>query len=108
MAISSELASLMESSVIIYPATAVDQYGARTVSASGTTYQAHVQPESSLARDDMGREVTIVATVIIYGVATVTTNDRITLPDGSSPVIVSISQHRDPSGPHHTTLRLGR
>lgn len=108
MPISSKLADLFESQVTIYPYSSVDQYGKRTTSGTGTTYDAHVQPETSLARDDLGREVTIVATVIIYGVATVTTNDRIVLPDGSSPAIVSISQHRDPDGAHHTTLRLGR
>ena len=108
MAIDTRFLELMQDTVTIYTKTSLDQYGARAWSASGTTYNSHVQPETSVTVDQDGRQISITATVIIYGVATVTSNDKIVLPDGTSPPIISVHQYRDENGSHHTTLRLGR
>jgi hypothetical protein len=108
MAIESDYRELFSEVITLFPPTAVDKYGKRTFSASGVSACAHLVSDISLSRDSEGREVTEMGKVYLYGVFTVTTDYKIVLPDGSSPVIIGIDTPHDPAGAHHTVVRIGR
>jgi hypothetical protein len=108
MAIESDYRELFSEVITLFPPTAMDKYGKRTFSASGVSACAHLVSDISLSRDQDGREVTEVGKVYLYGVFTVTTDYRIVLPDGSSPVIIGVDTPHDPAGAHHTVVRIGR
>jgi hypothetical protein len=108
VAIESEFLSMMVDTVTVYPQSSTDAYGKRTFSASGTTYNARIQADSRLTRDDQGREVAVIGVVYLYGAPALTTNHRIVLPDGTSPIIVAVDVVGDEAGDHHTVVTLGR
>jgi hypothetical protein len=108
MGIESDYRELFSEVITLFPPTAMDKYGKRTFSASGVSACAHLVSDISLSRDQDGREVTEVGKVYLYGVFTVTTDYRIVLPDGSSPVIIGVDTPFDPAGAHHTVVRIGR
>jgi hypothetical protein len=108
MAIESDFLELFSETVTLFPPASVDKYGKRTFSASGVTASAHLVSEVSLTRDGDGREVTEIGRVYLYGTPTVTTDYRILLGDGSSPVIIGVDTPYDQNGPHHTVVRIGR
>lgn len=108
MAIESDYRELFSEVVTLFPPTAMDKFGKRTFSASGVSACAHLVSDISLSRDQDGREVTEMGKVYLYGVFTVTTDYRIVLPDGSSPVIIGVDTPHNPAGAHHTVVRIGR
>ena len=108
MGIESDYRELFSERVTLFPPTALDKYGKRTFSASGVSACAHLVSDISLSRDQDGREVTEVGKVYLYGVFTVTTDYKIVLSDGSSPVIIGVDTPFDPAGAHHTVVRIGR
>lgn len=108
MAIESDFLSMMADTVTVYAQSSLDNYGKRTWSGSGTTYNARIQADSQLRRDDQGREVSVIGRVYLYGAPALTTNHRIVLPDGTSPIIVAVDVVGDEVGDHHTVITLGR
>jgi hypothetical protein len=106
--IESDFRELFSETVTLFPPTATDVYGKRTFSASGVSACAHLVSDVSLTRDLDGREVTEIGRVYLYGTPTVTTDYRILLGDGSSPVIIGVDVPHDQNGPHHTVVRIGR
>lgn len=108
MGIESLFADLMPATVTVYPRSAIDQYGKRSWSASGTSYSCRIQADTGVMRDAEGREVVITGRAYLYGAPVLTTDHKIVLPDGSSPVIVSVATVEDEDGPHHTMIRFGR
>jgi hypothetical protein len=108
MGIESDYRELFSERVTLFPPTVLDKYGKRTFSASGVSACAHLVSDISLSRDQDGREVTEVGKVYLYGVFTVTTDYKIVMSDGSSPVIIGVDTPFDPAGAHHTVVRIGR
>lgn len=107
MAIESAYLELFSERVTLYPPASTDKYGKRTFSASGVTACAHLVSETSLSRDQDGREVTETGKVYVYGTPTVTTNHRLVLADGSEPIIIGVDSPHDQIGAHHTVIRIG-
>lgn len=99
---------MMPDTVTVYAQSSMDAYGKRSWSASGTTYNARIQADSRLQRDDQGREVTVIGRVYLYGAPALTTNHKMVLPDGSTPIIVAVDVVGDEVGDHHTVVTLGR
>jgi len=64
--------------------------------------------EDRLTRTAENTDAVVAGKVIIFGVADITLDDKVELPDGSEPVIVAVDQHDDEDGPHHTTISVGR
>jgi hypothetical protein len=109
MAIESDYRELFSETVTLYPYASVDKYGKRSFTASASvTACAHLVSEVSLARDQDGREVVEMGRVYLYGTFPVTTDYKIQLADGSSPVIIGVDQPHDENGAHHTVVRIGR
>jgi hypothetical protein len=109
MAIDSDLLELMSDSVTIYAHSSVDAYGKRTASGSGTTYDCRVIYKNQLMKDNNGREVLSMGRVIVpNALSGITTNAKITLPDGTNPPIISISRLTDEtSSNHHSVVMFG-
>ena len=108
MAIESDYRELFSETVTLFPPNTMDKYGKRTFSTASVSAPAHLVSDISLSRDQDGREVTEVGKVYLYGVYPVTTDYKIVLSDGSSPVIIGVDTPHDPAGAHHTVVRIGR
>jgi hypothetical protein len=101
--------SMMPDTIIVYAKTSLDQYGKRTFSGTGTPYRCRMQDANELLRTTEGREVVITGRVYLYGAPTdITTDHKIVLPDGSSPVVHMVTVNNDQTGAHHTVIEYGR
>jgi hypothetical protein len=123
--IEQEFVELMQDLITIEPRTAVDQYNNPTYGAAAT-YLAHVQPDAQEVRDMMGSTqissaqiwaVPLAASfqgvtgaiqrkgqwyVVVPFTVTPKPPDRITLPDGTQPLILRSAVISDETGtPHH-------
>lgn len=108
MSLETEYLTLMPDTVTVYPLSSLDDYGKRAWSATGTSYRCRIQDDSGLHRTPDGREVVITGKAYLYGSPALTTNHKIVLPDGTSPIIVYASVNNDESGSHHTLIRFGK
>lgn len=108
MTIEASFLDLMPSSVTIYPQTARNEYGVQTWSGSGTSVRCRIMLTGSVSHDQNGRQVIEDGRIIFYGTPTVDLNSKIVLPDGSTPVILTVNVHNDELGANHTTVSFGR
>jgi hypothetical protein len=60
-----------------------------------------------LTHDQNGKQVIEEGRIIFYGVPTVSLSSKIALPDGYTPVILSVQVHLDEDGNNHTTVSYG-
>jgi hypothetical protein len=104
-----EFAEMMTETVTVAAVASKDAYGKRTLGAS-TTITGRLVFEVTERLDTQGRQVVETGRVICYGAyPNVTTDDVLTLPDGSQPSIVSVDTVKDVGGvDHHTVIRFGR
>jgi hypothetical protein len=108
MAIETSYLELFSQSASLSAPSTVDKYGKRTFSASPVVVPAHLVAEVILTRSPDGREVVETGRVYLYGAQTVTTDYKIALSDGSTPVILGVDSPHDNIGAHHTVVRVGR
>lgn len=99
---------MMPSTVTIYSSSAMDAYGKFSHSASGTTVNCRIQQTGRVVKSENNRDVYEDGQIICYGTPTVTTASKILLPDGSTPLILSIRVYNDDTGAHHTTISFGK
>lgn len=71
---------------------------------TGTVYQARVVSGQRLVRTFDGSEDVAATTVWVASTSTFSALDRWTLPDGTSPPLLSIETFRDETGVTHTKL----
>ena len=107
VAIAKDFSVMMPHTVVVYGSSTLDKYGKQSYSGSGTSYQCRLIWDSRMIRDTDGREILEAGRAIVYGVATVDVNDKITLPDGRTPLVTSVSQLKDEVGDHHTVIGFG-
>jgi len=100
MALEQDFLKWFNQIVTIEPFTGVNAYGEPQYGAA-VQYSAFVQRKTKLVRDRMGQEVVSTAQVYLDGSVDVGIQDRITLPDGSQPVILSIEALSDETGNTH-------
>lgn len=99
---------MMTDTITFNAGSAIDKYGKRTYGGTTTTAQGHIVYENKLIKDQEGQDILSTGKVILYGPYTsITLQDKITLPNGTSPVIVSIETKKDTGGPHHTVVHFG-
>ncbi len=84
-------------SVTVEPWVRDDQYG-QPVYGAPVSYSARVQEKVKMIRDTQGQQVVSTSQVYFDGSVTVTVKDRITLPDGTQPLILSIGGSPDETG----------
>lgn len=99
---------MMPSTVTIYSSSSMDAYGKFSHSATGTTVHCRIQETGRTVKSENNRDVYEEGQIFCYGTPTVTTESKIVLPDGSSPLILSIRVFNDDTGPHHTTISFGK
>jgi hypothetical protein len=107
MGVPSDFAEMMLETVTVYPASTVDNYGKQAYSATGVAYRCRIMSEQRILRDREGRDIIEAGRAVIYGVATATVNDKILLPNGAVPLIVSVDTPQDEDGNHHTVIGFG-
>lgn len=108
MGIDPRFLDLMPSVLKVFKRSDRDMYGRPSFSSTPDEYRCRVMDKDQLTRTAENTDAVVAGTVIIFGVADVTLDDKVQLPDGSEPVIISVDQHTDEDGPHHTTISVGR
>ena len=79
-----------------------------TASSMVSTYSARVVYKPTKTMSFQGEEVISSVTVIVASTTPINATDLVTLPDGSQPPLISVSQYPGPDGLHHQTLLMGR
>ena len=107
MTIEAEYLGVMPSTVTVYPVASTDAYGKMTFNATGVATRCRIQETGRVVTTPDNRNVFEVGTIIFYGTPSITTESKIVLPDGSSPLILSVRVYNDEFGAHHTTVSFG-
>lgn len=107
MAIAKDFYVMMPHTVTVFGSTTLDKYGRQSFSGAGTSYRCRVIWDQRMVRTTDGREILEAGRAIVYGVAAVDVNDRITIPGGGSPLVTSVAQIKDEVGDHHTVIGFG-
>jgi len=84
-----------------------DGYATLRYSTATVTYPARVTSEQRLVRTFDGTEELATTTVWVASTSTFSALDRFTLPDGTSPPLLSVETYRDESGVTHSKLGFG-
>lgn len=105
MPLDPDLLALMPHSVTIAHKTGQDQYGAPTWGA-GTAWQARVEGKVTLVRDAQGLQAVSRSQVYLSGVAGTGIRDKVTLPNGTSPPILSVATVPDETGDSFEVIYL--
>lgn len=86
-----------------------DVYGKPATYANAVSYRARVSySQKRIPSRATGQDVVASCQVWLNGVlAALNTDDRITLPDGSTPVIVGWDTPTNDKGTHHTKIYMG-
>lgn len=81
-------------------------YGERSFG-SPASYDARIVKINKLVKTSDGSEKMSTSQVWIQGTPVVTPEDQITLPDGSTPIILSVEKFPDDNGDHHVKVFMG-
>ena len=112
MSFEMEFYELMGNEVTREPFVSIDGFGEPNFG-TATVLRAHITHKPVLTRTAAGRsevdqsvrEVVSHAQVYTSNVGW-TTKDRITLPDGSQPLIIEVRTHSDQEGSHHQVVMV--
>lgn len=99
----SDWADLFPATVTIAPYVSRGTYGARTFG-TAVSYSARVINKTQRVMAPDGTERIATGAVWILGTPIVTAEDQITLPDGSTPSILSVQPIPDQDGAHHVKV----
>lgn len=107
MAIETAFADMMPSTVTVNAVSTTDSYGVRTFSATGTSIQCRIQKSRKLIISADGKEIVEEGRIYAYGVATVTVDDKLTLPDATIVPILAVETRNDDNGTYVTVISFG-
>ncbi|CAB4144769.1 hypothetical protein UFOVP1296_30 [uncultured Caudovirales phage] len=108
MSIDAQFLSMMPTVVTVYPNSGLDAYGKISHGATGVAVRCRVQDKDTRYATERNRDEFNNGTIIFYGCPDITISSKIVLPDGTSPIILSVDNHNDESGLHHTTVTFGK
>lgn len=102
----------MTDTVTVYKAGNLNNYGAKTISGSGTAYSCRVIANVTTSRDEQGNEVVEPGTLYIMSDADISVGDRLDLPGNNpDPRILEVRKVRyraaGTTAVHHTKVRFG-
>lgn len=97
-----ELAALLNQTVTVAARTARDVYGEATWAAA-STYPARVSPRVPLVQDVENDSTPISGMIHMDGDVPITTENQITMPDGSTPTIIRVDKFTDEDGSVYAT-----
>jgi hypothetical protein len=95
--------SFFNQTITIYSYSGFDAYGNPSVSTAGTTYAAFVLQTVKSIRDKSGVDKVSNSQVYLDGAVTPSIEDKITLPDGTSPIILAVQRFPDFNGDYVLT-----
>lgn len=101
-----DLADLFAATIEHAPATGFNGYGEPSFG-TGKLYPARVVYRGRMVRAANGDQTISRGEVWIAGTPFVGLNDRITLPDGTAPLILSFEMLTDEAGPSHVHVYFG-
>lgn len=101
----SDWLELMPSTITYERATAFDDYGKPSTYATAVSYRARVAYKTRKVTSRVnGEDVVSSGTVHTQVISTLNVNDRITLPDGTQPIILNWDTVFDENGLHHMKI----
>jgi len=107
MSFPSEFLTMMPSTMSVYAFTSWTDYGDPVYSTSATTYRYRGEYEPSISHDQLGAEVVNSITAYVASTSPFSPLDNFVLADGSTGVVLSVSQVWDEEGLHHNVVRFG-
>ena len=109
MAFTTPLLALFSTTVThaAWTGMSADGYAVPTYSASASTYAARIVSEQRLVRTFDGTEELATTTVWVASTSTFSALDQFTLPDATTPELLSLETYRDEDGITHTKLAFG-
>lgn len=105
MAIDPALQRLAPHTVTISPFSSYNSYGESSFGA-GVSYQCLIEKKPRMVKDAQGKEVVSSAAVYLTSAPGITVKDKVTLPDLSSPQILSFGTYPNQSGDYFTVVYL--
>lgn len=106
--IDSAFLEMMPDTVSFYAESSKDKYAKATFSGTATSVRGRIIFEQNLVKNEQGEDVVTGGRVYLYGdYSTLTLGHKITLPNGNSPIIVSVESKKDTAGVHHTIVHFG-
>lgn len=106
MPVDRDIQLLMPHTVTIATSPTVNNYGERSFGA-GTNYTARVVKKIQWIRDINGDMKKSFGVVYVDRVSGITPNDRITLPDGTTPPVLRVDTIPDEMGNYYEQVYLG-
>lgn len=102
----------MTDTVTIYPAGALDNYGKRAVSASGTNYACRIISDIVKVTTDQNRTTFEEGRLIILGNPTLTIGDTLNTGSGQKGIVTRVDKKNysanGTTAPHHAVIFFGR
>lgn len=108
MSFDPELLDLMPHTITVKSLVSVDSYGDPTFSTSAATYRALVEEKPTKAINQYGEEVLASHVAYVASTGRIPLTSLVTLPDGTSPDLISSGVFSDEDGTaHHVVLHFG-
>jgi hypothetical protein len=108
MSFETEFLDLMTDTVTVNTFSTWDAYGKPSHSTASSSYSARVVKIHKLVRTPDGTEKLATTLAWIASTGFISPNDKITLPDGTSPVILTADAYPDEDGRfHHIKILFG-
>jgi len=107
MSFESAFLGLMNSNVTVSTRSGHNNYGEPTYG-SGSTYRARIHEKAGFVRTADGEVIEVTTEVWVNSTKAFTVDDRVTLPNGTTPQVVAVNRPFDESGAqHHVKFLLG-
>lgn len=109
MTFTDDLLTLMPSTIThaAWVGMSTDGYAVTTYSTATTTYRCRIVSEQRNVRSFEGIEETAMTTVWVASTSTFSSLDQFTLPDGTTPPLLSVETFYDENGVNHSKLGFG-
>lgn len=103
----------MTDTITVFASTTVDNYGKVSTSGTSTSFSARIVADVSRTRDNEGVQIVEGGTLYIMSDAAIAIGNRLVLPGGREPIILSVDKVTYPttgtsSAVHHTVVKFGR
>jgi hypothetical protein len=105
----SSFLEMMPDTITFNATSATDKYGKKTFSGTNISVRCRLVDDTVLVKDSEGQDIVSVGRAYLAGdYSTLTLGHKITLPNGTTPVIVKIDSKNDTSATvHHTVVHFG-
>lgn len=103
----SDFLDMMPATITHNPLSSRDEYGAPTYT-SGSDYRARIVTKDTIVRGHDGAELVSRLQCWIAGTPSISPEDQIVLPDGTSPPIFNVEKFTDETGDHHVKVYFGQ